>query len=66
MFWPDGQTLSVLVLTDVVVTKPPVPSFWLQVRAGGATEHTFVCVTIGADIVLDATGSEMLLGEGHE
>jgi hypothetical protein len=65
MFWPDGQVLSVLVLTELVFTKLPVPSFWLQVSAGGETVQTLACVTIGADVTTVAVGLTAALGSGQ-
>lgn len=46
--------------------KLPVPNFCEQVSTTGVIAQIFVCVMIGADVVLDDTGSEMLLGDGHE
>ena len=65
MFWPDGQVLSVLVLTVLVFTKLPVPSFWLQVSVGGVTVQTLACVTIGAEVTTVAVGLTAALGSGQ-
>ena len=46
--------------------KLPVPNFSEQVSTTGVIVQIFVCVMIGADVVLDDTGSEVLLGDGHE
>lgn len=63
---PAGQVLSLTVATCDVLMKLPVPNFCEQVSTTGVIVQIFVCVMIGADVVLDDTGSEMLLGDGHE
>ena len=63
---PLGQVLSLTVDVCDELTKLPVPSFCAQVRTTGTVVQIFACVLTGADVMLVATGSEMLAGLGHE
>jgi hypothetical protein len=63
---PVGQLLSLTVLVWLELTKLPVPSFWAQVSTTGSVVQIFAWVTTGAEVVLEATGSEVLAGLGQE
>ena len=64
-YCPAGQVPSVSVSVTLLSTKAPWPSFWAQVCVGVSVQ-TLVWVTIGADVVVAATGLELLLGSGQE